>query len=155
MDEDTISGDDMTKEKYAVLVKKRSKNSRLWIDCLKAFVIGGTICAIGQGIMDGYLLLDLSEENAKTLTSVTLIFLGVLLTALHGYERLAKHGGAGTLVPITGFANAMSAPAIEFKAEGLITGLAAKMFVIAGPVLVYGTSAAILYGVIYWFAAKI
>lgn len=144
----------MTKEKYAKLVKKRSRNSRLWLDCLKAFVIGGTICAIGQGIMDGYLLL-FSEDTAKTLTSVTLIFLGVLLTALHQYERIAKHGGAGTLVPITGFANAMSAPAIEFKAEGLITGLAAKMFVIAGPVLVYGTSAAILYGVIYWFTTTV
>ena len=81
---------------------------------------------------------------------MTLIFIGVVLTALHLYERIAKHGGAGTLVPITGFANAMSSPAIEFKAEGLITGLAAKMFVIAGPVLVYGTAAAVIYGFIYW-----
>ena len=95
-------------------------------------------------------MLDLSEKDAKTLTSVSLIFIGVLLTALHQYEKLAKHGGAGTLVPITGFANAMSSPAIEFKAEGLITGLAAKMFIIAGPVLVYGTAAAVIYGLIYW-----
>ncbi|MBQ3329585.1 MAG: SpoVA/SpoVAEb family sporulation membrane protein [Ruminococcus sp.] len=142
----------MTKEKYAALVKKRSRNSRSLLDCAKAFVIGGAICTIGQGIFVLYDYLGLAEDTAKMLTSVTLIFIGVLLTALHRYERLAKHGGAGTLVPITGFANAMSSPAIEFKAEGLITGLAAKMFVIAGPVLVYGTTAAVLYGVIYWIA---
>ena len=140
----------MTKEKYAELVKERSKDSRIAIDCAKAFVIGGAICTIGQGILELFLMTELSENDAKTLTSVTLIFIGVMLTALHLYERIAKHGGAGTLVPITGFANAMSSPAIEFKAEGLITGLAAKMFVIAGPVLVYGTSAAVLYGVIYF-----
>nr|WP_316621172.1 SpoVA/SpoVAEb family sporulation membrane protein [uncultured Ruminococcus sp.] len=144
----------MTKEKYAELVKKRSKNSRIAIDCAKAFVIGGAICTIGQGILELFLYLDFEEDTAKTLTSVSLIFIGVLLTALHQYERLAKHGGAGTLVPITGFANAMSSPAIEFKAEGLITGLAAKMFVIAGPVLVYGTAAAVLYGIIYYVIEK-
>ncbi len=140
----------MTKEKYAELVKKRSKNSRLPLDCLKAFLIGGLICMIGQGILELYLSLGVGEDDAKTLCSVTLIAAGVLLTALHRYEKIAKHGGAGTLVPITGFANAMSSPAIEFKAEGIVTGLAAKMFVIAGPVLVYGTSAAIMYGLIYW-----
>lgn len=145
----------MTKEKYAQMVKKRSKNSRMWLDCLKAFLIGGAICTIGQGILELYLYLGMSEDTAKTLCSVTLIFLGILLTALHRYEKIAKHGGAGTLVPITGFANAMSSPAIEFKAEGLITGLASKMFVIAGPVLVYGTAAAILYGVIYWIAQRV
>jgi stage V sporulation protein AC len=140
----------MTKENYSKLVDQRSRNSNLWLDCLKAFLIGGAICTIGQGILEIFLLLELSEKDAKTLTSVTLIFIGVLLTALHQYEKLAKHGGAGTLVPITGFANAMSSPAIEFKAEGLITGLAAKMFIIAGPVLVYGTAAAVIYGLIYW-----
>ena len=140
----------MTKKKYSELVKQRSRNSNLWLDCLKAFLIGGAICAIGQGILELFLVLELSEKDAKTLTSVSLIFIGVLLTALHQYEKLAKHGGAGTLVPITGFANAMSSPAIEFKAEGLITGLAAKMFIIAGPVLVYGTAAAVIYGLIYW-----
>ena len=144
----------MTKEKYAELVKERSRDSRIAIDCAKAFVIGGAICTIGQGILELFLYLDFEEDTAKTLTSVSLIFIGVLLTALHQYERLAKHGGAGTLVPITGFANAMSSPAIEFKAEGLITGLAAKMFVIAGPVLVYGTSAAVLYGIIYYVIEK-
>ena len=140
----------MTKENYSKLVDQRSRNSNLWLDCLKAFLIGGAICTIGQGILEIFLALELSEKDAKTLTSVTLIFIGVLLTALHQYEKLAKHGGAGTLVPITGFANAMSSPAIEFKAEGLITGLAAKMFIIAGPVLVYGTAAAVIYGLIYW-----
>ena len=140
----------MTKENYSKLVELRSRNSRMGLDCLKAFLIGGVICTIGQGILELLLMTELSENDAKTLTSVMLIFIGVLLTALHLYERIAKHGGAGTLVPITGFANAMSSPAIEFKAEGLITGLAAKMFVIAGPVLVYGTSAAVIYGFIYW-----
>ena len=141
----------MTAEIYADLVKKRSKDSRVAVNCAKAFVIGGAICAVGQAFLEIYKQLGLSEDISKTLCSVTMIALGVILTALHGYEKLAKHGGAGTLVPITGFANAMSSPAIEFKAEGLITGLAAKMFVIAGPVLVYGTSAAVVYGIIYWF----
>lgn len=140
----------MTTEKYADLVKKRSKNSRSLRDCFKAFVIGGLICTVGQGILELYLALGVNEDSAKTLCSVTLIFIGVALTALHLYEKMAKHGGAGTLVPITGFANSMSSPAIEFKAEGLITGLAAKMFVIAGPVLVYGTAAAMVYGLAYW-----
>ncbi len=143
----------MTKENYAQLVKSRSDDSPIVKNWLKAFAIGGAICLLGQGITELYLMLGLDEDISKTLCSVTLIAIGVLLTALHQYERLAKHGGAGTLVPITGFANAMSSPAIEFKAEGLITGLAAKMFVIAGPVLVYGTSAAVLYGFIYWLAA--
>ncbi len=142
----------MTKKSYSELVKKRSRNSNSWLNCLKAFLIGGAICTLGQGILEILLSLEIAEKDAKTLTSVSLILIGVLLTALHQYEKLAKHGGAGTLVPITGFANAMSSPAIEFKAEGLITGLAAKMFVIAGPVLVYGTSAAMIYGVIYWLA---
>ena len=140
----------MNKTEYSDLVKKKSKNSRFLKNCVKAFLIGGLICAVGQGITELYLFLGLDEKTAKTLCSVTLIFIGVLLTALHLYERTAKHGGAGTLVPITGFANAMSAPAIEFRAEGLITGLAAKMFIIAGPVLVYGPAAATVYGVIYY-----
>ena len=140
----------MTKENYSKLVDLRSRNSRMGLDCLKAFLIGGAICTIGQGILELYLMTELSENDAKTLTSVTLIFIGVMLTALHLYERIAKHGGAGTLVPITGFANAMSSPAIEFKTEGFITGLGAKMFIIAGPVIVYGVSASIIYGMVLW-----
>lgn len=142
----------MNRKSYSQLVKQRSKNSPTALNCLKAFLIGGTICLIGQGITELYLTLGLDDESAKTLCSVSLIALGVILTALHQYERIAKHGGAGTLVPITGFANAMSAPAIEFRAEGIVTGLAAKMFIIVGPVLVYGTAAAVLYGIIYYFA---
>ena len=142
----------MNRKSYSQLVKQHSKNSPTALNCLKAFLIGGTICLIGQGITELYLTLGLDDESAKTLCSVSLIALGVILTALHQYERIAKHGGAGTLVPITGFANAMSAPAIEFRAEGIVTGLAAKMFIIAGPVLVYGTAAAVLYGIIYYFA---
>lgn len=137
---------------YSDLVKKCSKDSPIVLNCVKAFMIGGGFCLIGQGLTELYGMLGADRDTAGTLCSVSLIALGVLLTALHLYERLAKHGGAGTLVPITGFANAMSSPAIEFKAEGLITGLAAKMFAIAGPVLVYGISSAMLYGVIYYFA---
>lgn len=145
----------MDRNTYADLVKKRSKNSRTPLNCLKAFLIGGSFCLIGQGIKELYLWLGLGEELSATLCSVSLIALGVLLTALHQYERLAKHGGAGTLVPITGFANAMSAPAIEFRAEGFITGLAAKMFAIAGPVLVYGSAAAAAYGAIYYLTKQL
>ena len=145
----------MTNQKYAYMVKIRSKNSPIAKNCVKAFAIGGAFCVVGQGITEMFLAAGLDDDTSKTLCSVTLIFIGVLLTALHQYERLAKHGGAGTLVPITGFANAMSSPAIEFKSEGFITGLAAKMFIIAGPVLVYGASAAILYGVIYYCATTL
>lgn len=144
----------MNRNNYSELVKKRSQNSRCARNCLKAFLIGGSICLIGQGLLELYLSLGLEEDTARTLCSVSLIAVGVLLTALHQYERLAKHGGAGTLVPITGFANAMSSPAIEFRTEGFITGLAAKMFVIAGPVLVYGTAAAVLYGIVYFFLTR-
>ncbi len=142
----------MNKNEYSKLVDQKSKNSNITVNCLLAFLSGGLICVIGQGITDIYASW-LSEENAKTLCSVTLIFLGVLLTALHLYEKIAKHAGAGTLVPITGFANSMSSPAIEFKAEGLITGLGAKMFIIAGPVIVYGVSASVIYGVIYYIVS--
>ena len=145
----------MDKKEYASLVKKRSKNSNTPLNCLKAFVIGGLICTLGQGLTELYTALGADSDTAKTLCSVSLIALGVLLTVLHLYEKLAKHGGAGTLLPITGFANAMSSPAIEFRAEGFITGLAAKMFVIVGPVLVYGVSAAVLYGIIYFLATGI
>ena len=144
----------MNQKTYAELVKKQSRNSPTALNCLKAFLIGGSFCLIGQGFAELYTALGADEDLARTLCSVSLIALGVLLTALHLYERLAKHGGAGTLVPITGFANAMSAPAIEFRAEGFVTGLAAKMFVIAGPVLVYGTAAAVLYGAVYFVITR-
>ena len=139
----------MTNQEYAKLVKEKSPNSKLGKNLCKAFVIGGLICCVGQLIGDGCAMLQLDTETGKTVTSVVMVFLGTLLTGLGVYDKLAKHAGTGTLVPITGFANSVAAPAIDFKSEGLITGLGAKMFIIAGPVLVYGTAASVVYGVIY------
>ena len=116
---------------------------------LQAFVVGGIICVIGQLINDGYKALNFSKENASALTSATLIFVGALLTGINIYDDIAKIGKAGTLVPITGFANGIVSPAIEYKTEGYILGVGAKMFIVAGPVLVYGISASVVYGVIY------
>ena len=140
----------MTEKEYGKLVKDMSPKSPLWKDCLWAFLIGGLICAIGQVIMNGYLVLGLDKEEAGTAMSMTLVALSALLTGLSLYDNIAKHAGAGTLVPITGFANAVSSAAIEFKTEGFILGVGAKMFTIAGPVIVYGVSAAVIYGIIYW-----
>ena len=140
----------VSKQKYDKMVKNQTKNSPVVKNCIKAFVIGGAICVFGQWLTDTYIGFEIQKEDAQTLTSITLIFIGVLLTALHLYEKIAKHGGAGTLVPITGFANAMSSPAIEFKSEGFILGVGAKLFTIAGPVIVYGTIASVVYGVIYY-----
>jgi len=140
----------MTEKEYGKYVKDLSPKSPLWKDCFHAFWIGGLICAIGQAIMNGYLALDMSKENAGTATSMTLVALSALLTGFSLYDDIAKHAGAGTLVPITGFANAISAPAVEFKTEGFILGVGAKMFTIAGPVIVYGVSASVVYGLIYW-----
>ena len=141
---------EMTQKEYGKLVKELSPKSPIWKDCLKAFVIGGLICTIGQGIMNIYKALELEEEAAGTATSITLIFLAALLTGLSLYDNIAKHAGAGTLVPITGFANSIAAPAVEFKTEGFILGVGAKMFTIAGPVIVYGVAASVVYGLIYW-----
>lgn len=140
----------VSKQKYSKMVEKATKNSPIVKDCVKAFLIGGAICTIGQGLTELYMLFDMGKTQAQTLCSVTLVFLGVLLTALHLYEKIAKHAGAGTLVPITGFANSVASPAIEFKSEGFILGVGAKMFSIAGPVIVYGTVASVIYGVIYY-----
>jgi len=140
----------MDKKEYKHLTDKVSKNSDLLKDCICAFFIGGGICLIGQGLLNGYTALGIPEKDAYTLVSVSLIALSALLTGFGVYDRLARIGGAGTLVPITGFANAVVSPAMEFKAEGLILGLAPKMFIIAGPVIVYGTLASALFGLIYW-----
>ena len=140
----------MTEKEYAKLVKELSPKSPFWKDCLKAFLIGGLICCLGQLIQNGYLALGLSKEDAGTAMSMTLVALSALLTGLSLYDNIAKHGGGGTLVPITGFANAIAAPAVEFKTEGFILGVGAKMFTIAGPVIVYGVSASVIYGFIYW-----
>ena len=117
-------------KEYNKIVTKNSPKSKLFVNCIKAFLIGGAICTIGQGFTDLYAMLGAAEKDSKTLCSVTLIFIGILLTAIGVYDKIAKHGGAGTLVPITGFANAVSSPAIEFKSEGYIAGLGAKLFII-------------------------
>ena len=141
----------VTKQEYSQMAKKASPNSKLLLNCLKAFLIGGLICTLGQGLTDIYnKALGMKLDDARTLTSISLVFLGGLLTSLGIYDNIAKHGGAGTLVPITGFANSIVSPAIEFKSEGFILGLGAKMFVIAGPVLVYGITASVIYGIVYW-----
>ena len=140
----------MTEREYEKLVKCMSPKSPILKDCVFAFVIGGLICALGQAILNGYQALELEEAAAGTATSMTLVALSALFTGLSLYDNLAKYGGAGTLVPITGFANAVAAPAVEFKTEGFILGVGAKMFTIAGPVIVYGVSASVVYGLIYW-----
>ena len=140
----------ISNQEYGKIVEKVSPNSKCLQNCVKAFLFGGGICLAGQIIYTVYTSLELTKDVSKTLTSVTLIFIGVLLTALGVYDKIAKHAGAGTLVPITGFANAVSSPAIEFKSEGFVSGLGAKLFIIAGPVIVYGVSASIVYGAILW-----
>ena len=141
---------ELSDREYGELVKARAKPSPLWRDLIWAFGVGGTICALGQALMEGYQSLGLDRDQAGTAVSVTLILAASVLTGLGWFDKLAKRAGAGTLVPITGFANAMVSPALEFKSEGFITGTAAKLFVVAGPVLVFGISASAVYGVILW-----
>ena len=140
----------MTEKEYGKLVERLSPKSPIWKDCLGAFVIGGLICTLGQVFMNVYDRLGLNKTDAGTATCISLIFLSALLTGFSHYDNIAKFAGAGTLVPITGFANAITAPAVEFKTEGFILGVGAKMFTIAGPVIVYGISAGVVYGLIYW-----
>ncbi len=140
----------MTEKQYDALVSSMAPKSPMWRDCLGAFVIGGLICALGQLAVNGYLALGLSKQNASAAGSMSLVALSALLTGLSVYDDIAKVAGAGTLVPITGFANSITAPAVEFKTEGFILGVGAKMFTIAGPVIVYGTAASVVYGLIYW-----
>ena len=140
----------MTPKEYDALVRQLSPKSPIWKDTLLAFLVGGGICVIGQLILNGWGELGLAKDDAATATSVTLVFLSVLATALGLYHRLARYAGAGTLVPITGFANAVASPAIDVRAEGLITGTAVKMFTVAGPVIVFGTAASAVYGLVLW-----
>jgi len=140
-----------TKEEYLKYVEKKSPNSKIWKNMLLAFLVGGGICVIGQAIGDfckDFMKCD--EQTVTGIVPIAMIFLGALATGLNIYDDLAKHAGAGTLVPITGFANAIVAPAMEFKKEGYVLGLAAKMFVIAGPVLVYGTVTSVVLGIVYY-----
>lgn len=138
----------MTNQEYNKYVESKAKPSPIWKDLCWAFVVGGLICTAGQGLSNLYQYLGATKEDAGTWVSITLIFLAALLTGLGVFDDIAKHAGAGTLVPITGFSNAMASPALEFKSEGLILGTGAKLFTVAGPVLVYGISTSVLYGII-------
>ena len=140
----------MTEKQYGELVKEMSPKSPMGRDCFNAFWIGGLICTLGQVFLNLYTNFGLDKTDAGTAASMTLVALSALLTGLSLYDNIAKHAGAGTLVPITGFANAIAAPAVEFKTEGFVLGVGAKMFTIAGPVIVYGVSASVVYGLIYW-----
>ena len=139
---------DMSPQEYQAYIKQKSPRSPIVKDTALAFLIGGAICVLGQLILDGYRSLGLDKTDAGTATSVTLIFLAALTTGLNLYNSLARFAGAGTLVPITGFANSVVSPAIDFKAENWLNGVGAKMFTIAGPVIVYGVSASVIYGII-------
>ena len=140
----------MTEKEYSRLVQRMSPKSPIVKDCINAFWIGGLICTIGQVLVNVYQWMGLEKTDASTAASMTLVLLSAVLTGLSLYDDIAKHAGAGTLVPITGFANSIVAPAVEFKTEGFILGVGAKMFTIAGPVIVYGVSASVVYGLIYW-----
>ena len=143
----------MTKETYKKYADARAPRSPLLRDCTHAFLVGGFICCVGQALTDVYTkLCHLPKEDAGTLTAATLVLVAAILTGLGVFDRIAKFAGAGTLVPITGFANAVVSPAIDAKSEGLILGVGAKIFTVAGPVLLYGTLAGAVYGVIYWIA---
>lgn len=140
----------MNKNNYPKYAASRAKKSKLFSDTLKAYFVGGLICSIAQLLIIIYRKLGLSEEYVTVLVPVTLIFIAILLTGIGIFDNIAKFAGAGTLVPITGFANAVASPAIDSKSEGFILGVGAKIFTIAGPVIVYGTSASVIYGIIYW-----
>ena len=140
----------ISNQEYGELAKRVSPPSAMIKTIPMAFVIGGTICTLGEALLNMYAALGFTQDNAGAMTSLTLIFLSALLTGLKLYDRIAQFAGAGTLVPITGFANSVVSPALEFKSEGYVLGLGAKMFVIAGPVLVYGISASVVYGIVYY-----
>lgn len=139
---------EMTNREYNKLVRSMSRPTPKWKNSLWAFFVGGAICTLGQMIQNGFVALGVSEQDSGTWTTIVLVFLSALFTSLHIYDKLANYAGAGTLVPVTGFANSVVSPAMEFKAEGFITGMAAKMFQIAGPVLVFGIGSSVVYGLI-------
>ena len=139
---------DMTPKAYQEYVKAKAPKSPIVRDCLRAFLVGGLICALGQAIQNGWLAAGLTKDDAGAATACCLVLLSAVLTGLNLYNNIGRFGGAGSLVPITGFANSVVSPAIDFKAEGFITGMAAKMFQIAGPVIVFGSLASVIYGMI-------
>lgn len=140
----------MTNKEYNEYIQTKSPKSKLFKNCIKAFLIGGIICTVGQVFLNIYRGCGMEKEPASTLTTVTMIFLGALFTGLDIYPKIAKHGGAGTLVPVTGFSNAVSSPALEAKTEGYILGVGAKIFTIAGPVILYGTISSVICGLLYF-----
>lgn len=140
------------KKDYRTYAKARAAKSKSGKNCTLAFISGGLICVLGEGFFDVYKNF-MDEKTASTLVSVTLIFIAALLTSLGIFDKIAKHAGAGTLVPITGFSNAMTSPALDTKSEGYIMGVGAKMFTVAGPVIVYGVAASVIYGVVYWICS--
>ena len=143
----------LDKEAYGKYVKAHAKPSPILKNCILAFLVGGSISAIGEGLYKLYYnTMLMSEEDSGLLVSVSLIFAASLLTGIGVFDKIAKYAGAGTLVPITGFSNSVTSPAIDNKAEGFVLGVGAKMFIIAGPVIVYGTVASVIYGIIYWIA---
>lgn len=145
----------MKKQEYIEYVEERAKKSPIIKNCAFAFLVGGTVCTLGQALCDIYIMWDMNEKDAATLASISLIFLSSLLTGLGVFDNIAKFAGAGTLVPITGFANAISSQAIDSKSEGYVLGVGAKMFTVAGPVIVYALVSGALYGVIYYFLGLI
>ena len=145
---------DMTPQAYQQYVQEKMKKSPIWKDVCLACIIGGAICVLGQAIQNGWAALGLARQAAGTATSCSLVALSSLLTGLNLYNKLARFGGAGTLVPITGFSNAVTSPALDFKSEGFVTGMAAKMFTVAGPVITFGTLASVVYGVVLMLAAQ-
>ena len=143
------------KETYKKYVKKRAPRSPLFKDMALAFLVGGAICAFAEGLYNIYLALSVEEEDVRVLVPITLVLLASFATGIGVFDSVAKHAGAGTLVPITGFSNAVIAPALDDKSEGLVMGVGAKMFTIAGPVIVYGVIASVVYGIIYWLLGVI
>lgn len=144
--------DAKTYKRYATA---RAKKSPLLKNCLTAYVTGGLICTLGQGFLNLYGKIGLSRDNAGMLTSATIVFLTALFTGIGVFDKLAKYAGAGTIVPITGFANSIAASAIDNKSEGFILGVGSKLFAIAGPVILYGVSAGFVYGVVYWIVLRL
>jgi len=140
----------LTVKEYETMVKRTAPRSKVFVNCLKAFVSGGIVCVLGQMVAELAKNAGATPKTAALCGSLSLVFLAVLLTGLNVFDKIAKHAGAGTFVPITGFANSIASPAVEFKSEGLVLGMAAKMFSVAGPVLVYGISASVVYGLILW-----
>lgn len=138
------------KTAYLKYIEKNAKKSPIIVDSIKAFFVGGSICLIGQVLRNLYFVIGLSEDTVKALVPSSIVLITAIFTAIGVFDQLAKFGGAGTLVPISGFANAVVAPAIDNKAEGWVLGLGTKIFIIAGPVILYGTLASVIYGVVYW-----